>query len=57
MNALLCRIVPLILLSIFFAAPVAGEVRTMANLPGLPVAGLRTYLPNEAYRRLINAPI
>ena len=29
----------------------------MANLPGLPVAGLRTYLPNEAYRRLINAPI
>jgi hypothetical protein len=57
MKALLCRIVPLILLSIFFAAPAAGEVRTMANLPGLPVAGLRTYLPAEAYRRLINAPI
>lgn len=29
----------------------------MANLPGLPVAGLRTYLPQEAYNRLINAPI
>ena len=29
----------------------------MANLPGLPVAGLRTYLPQEAYRRLINEPI
>jgi len=29
----------------------------MATLPGLPVAGLRTYLPEEAYRRLINAPI
>jgi len=49
--------VRLVLLSIFFAAPVAGEVRTMATLPGLPVAGLRTYLPEEAYRRLINSPI
>jgi hypothetical protein len=29
----------------------------MANLPGLPVAGLRTYLPAEAYQRLINEPI
>ena len=29
----------------------------MANLPGLPVAGLRTYLPPDAYAKLINAPI
>lgn len=29
----------------------------MANLPGLPVAGLRTYLPQEAYQRLINEPV
>jgi len=29
----------------------------MANLPGLPVAGLRTYLPHDAYARLINAPV
>lgn len=29
----------------------------MANLPGLPVAGLRTYLPQEAFNRLINEPI
>ena len=29
----------------------------MATLPGLPIAGLRTYLPQEDYRRLINEPI
>ena len=29
----------------------------MQNLPGLPVAGLRTYLPQTAYERLINEPI
>jgi hypothetical protein len=57
MKALLTRLVPLVLLSIFFAAPAAGGVRTMANLPGLPVAGLRSYLPTEAYRRLINEPV
>jgi hypothetical protein len=58
MKVLLCRFVSLILLSLFFAGPAsAAGVRTMANLPGLPVAGLRTYLPNEAYQRLINAPV
>jgi hypothetical protein len=51
------QLVLLVLLSIFFAATAAGDVRTMANLPGLPVAGLRSYLPQEAYRRLINEPI
>lgn len=57
MKALLTRLVLLALFSIFFAAPAAGDVRTMANLPGLPVAGLRSYLPQDAYRRLINEPI
>lgn len=57
MKALVIRLVPLILVAVFFAAPASGEVRTMANLPGLPVAGLRTYLPPDAYQKLINAPI
>jgi hypothetical protein len=57
MKALRILLVPLVLFSIFFTAAAAGDVRTMANLPGLPVAGLRSYLPEEAYRRLINAPI
>lgn len=59
MKTLLCRMVPLfLLLSVLFTAnAAAAEVRTMASLPGLPVAGLRTYLPNEAYQRLINAPV
>lgn len=57
MKTLLIRLVPLILLTILIAASASGEVRTMANLPGLPVAGLRTYLPPDAYQKLINAPI
>jgi hypothetical protein len=57
MKTLRIRLVPPVFLSIFFASAAMGEVRTMANLPGLPVAGLRTYLPQEAYQRLINAPI
>ena len=57
MKSLLTRLVPLIFLSVFFATPAVSNARTMANLPGLPVAGLRSYLPQEAYRRLINEPI
>lgn len=57
MKTLLTQLFPLILLCIFFAAPAAGGVRTMANLPGLPVAGLRTYLPQADYQRLINEPV
>jgi hypothetical protein len=57
MKFLLVRLVPLILLGHFFASPAAAEVRTMANLPGLPVAGLRTYLPPDAYSKLINEPV
>jgi len=29
----------------------------MADLPGVPVAGLRSYLPADAYDKLIHAPI
>jgi hypothetical protein len=47
-----------LLLSLSLGAPlVRGEVRTMANLPGIPVAGLRAILPHEAYQKLINEPI
>ena len=44
-------------LVIFASAPLKVSARTMAELPGVPVAGLRTYLPQEAYHKLINAPI
>lgn len=29
----------------------------MLDIPGVPVAALRSYLPNEAYSRLVNAPV
>jgi hypothetical protein len=29
----------------------------MANLPGVPAAGLRSILPQAAYQKLVNAPI
>jgi hypothetical protein len=57
MTTLLIRLLPLVLLCGFLISPAPAGARTMANLPGLPVAGLRTYLPNEAYQRLINAPV
>jgi hypothetical protein len=56
MKALRIQLV-LVLSSSFFAAVAEGDVRTMANLPGLPVAGLRAYLPPKAYSRLVNEPI
>jgi len=57
MKTLLIRLVPLAFLGVFLISPATTGARTMANLPGLPVAGLRSYLPNEAYQRLINAPV
>jgi hypothetical protein len=36
---------------------VRADARTMGNLPGIPVAGLRAILPQEAYQKLINEPI
>jgi hypothetical protein len=47
-----------LLLAMCLGTPlVRAEPRTMANLPGIPVAGLRVILPQEAYAKLINAPI
>lgn len=45
------------LIVIFAVPPSRASARTMADLPGVPLAGLRTYLPQEAYNRLIHAPI
>ena len=57
MKSLIIRWVPLILVAVFFAAPASGEVRTMANLPGVPATGLRSILPQAAYEKLVNEPI
>jgi len=50
---------PIALFFVFAAAitPIKSNARSMLDIPGVPVAGLRTYLPNEAYSRLINAPV
>ena len=29
----------------------------MLDIPGVPVAGLKVYMPEEAYKKLINAPV
>ncbi|MFL5238760.1 MAG: hypothetical protein ACJ8EL_14365 [Rhizomicrobium sp.] len=29
----------------------------MADIPGVPVAGLKSYMPGEAYQKLISAPV
>ena len=54
-----CFLKPAALIFALFAAafPVTSNARSMLDIPGIPVAGLRTYLPNEAYARLINAPV
>lgn len=41
----------------FFLAGPLAEARSMLDLPGFPVAGLRVYLPGEAYAKLVNAPV
>jgi hypothetical protein len=45
------------LFAVCLITPGLHAERTMATLPGVPVAGLRTYLPEAAYKKLINAPI
>ena len=39
------------------ASPVTSSARSMLDIPGMPVAGLKVYMPNEAYAKLINAPV
>jgi len=51
------RLLLLICVNAFLAAPLAANARTMLDLPGFPAAGLHVYLPAEAYSRLVNAPV
>ncbi|MEY2529080.1 MAG: hypothetical protein QOJ05_1170 [Verrucomicrobiota bacterium] len=39
------------------ASPLTSSARSLVDIPGMPVAGLRVYMPAEAYAKLINAPI
>ena len=39
------------------AAPVTGSARSILDIPGMPVAGLKSYMPTAAYTKLINAPV
>ena len=39
------------------ASPTTSSARSMADIPGMPVAGLRVYMPAEAYAKLISAPV
>jgi hypothetical protein len=41
----------------FAAAPVTSSARSIVDIPGMPVAGLRSYMPEAAYAKLINAPV
>lgn len=42
---------------ILIAMPPKASARTMRDIPGVSLAGLRSYLPQDAYNRLISAPI
>jgi hypothetical protein len=39
------------------ASPVSSSARSMVDIPSMPVAGLRSYMPAEAYAKLINSPV
>ncbi len=51
------RLQILLAASSFFFATARVDARTMLDLPGFPAAGLRVYLPAEAYSKLVNAPV
>jgi len=51
------RLLILLAASGFFFAVARVDARTMLDLPGFPAAGLRVYLPAEAYSKLVNAPV
>jgi hypothetical protein len=42
---------------LFLAAAPAVHARTMLDLPGFSAAGLRAYLPADAYSKLTNEPV
>ncbi len=33
------------------------QARSMADIPSVPAAGLKSYMPDEAYQKLISAPV
>lgn len=39
------------------AAPVTSNARSIADIPGVPLAGLQVYMPNEAFQKLVHAPL
>jgi hypothetical protein len=57
MKALRTRLLLITFVSFFFAVSSAINARTMLDLPGFPVAGLRVYLPAENYSKLVNEPV
>ena len=57
MKSLLSRFLFPALVITFVVAPLNASARTMLDIPGVSLAGLRTYMPQEAYDRLITAPI
>jgi len=57
MKFMFSRFLFLTLVITFAVAPLNASARTMADLPGVPLAGLHAYLPLEAYNKLVNAPI
>lgn len=42
---------------VFLVAPARTQARTMLDLPGFSAAGLRAYLPADAYHKLTSEPV
>ena len=53
----LSRLLILLAASGFFLAAARVDARTMLDLPGFSAAGLRVYLPADAYHKLTNEPV
>src|SRR4051812_45395673 len=51
------RSILLFLFSCVVASAAFGDARTMLTIPGFPVVGLRSYLPQESYLKLVNEPV
>ena len=52
------RSLPLLIIACYFlGSTLSSNARSMLDIPGVPAVGLRTVLPAEAYRRLVNEPI
>jgi hypothetical protein len=57
MKRLFLKSLPLLVAFAILASPVTSSARSMVDIPGMPVAGLKVYMPNEAYAKLIHAPV